>query len=72
MKNYSGHDEPNHRDYDEDSVTDYQSDVNKYVDKSCADILAYFCKVGNKETGEHPKLSKFLNQVEIGKKYLIS
>ena len=66
VKNFSGLDEPNYREHDEDSMTDYQQAVKKHVDKSCANILAYFCKLGNKETVDHPKLSKFLNQVEMG------
>ena len=67
VKNFSGIDEPNYEECNEDSMTDYQQAVKKYVDKSCADILAYFCKLDNKEIVEHPKLSKFLNQVEQGK-----
>ena len=72
VKNFSGNDEPNYEEHNEDSMTDYQQAVKKYVDKSCADILTYFCKLGNKETRDHPKLSKFLNYVKMGKKYLIS
>ena len=66
MKNYS--EDANHRDYDEEFVTGQQSNVKVYVKKSCIDILAHFCKVENEKTGEHPKLSKFLNHVKIGNK----
>ena len=68
VKNLLDHDEPKHKDYDEDCVTCYQLDVKNCVEKSCAEILAYFCKVRNKKTVEHPKLSKFLIHAKYGSK----
>ena len=59
VKNVSGNDEPNYEEHNEDSMTDCQQAVKKHVDKSCADILAYFFKLGNKETVDRPKLSIF-------------
>ena len=71
VKNFSGLDEPNYEKHDEDCMTDYQQAVKKHVDKACADILAYFCKLECKEILDNLKLSKFLNLVEKGKTCLI-
>ena len=49
VKNFLGYDEPKQKDYDEDCVIDYQSDIKKHVDDSCAIILDYFYKVENKK-----------------------